>query len=57
MDEARVSVAERASTCLKARWDYNSYQDFIWAFKEESSTTHIHSETTDDEKDTEKKEH
>ena len=30
-----------ASTCLKAPYDPNSYQDFIWSVREEYSTTHL----------------
>ena len=41
MDKACLSAAERASTCLKAPYDSNSYQDFMWSVREESSTTHL----------------
>ena len=40
-DKARLSAAERASTCLKAPYDSNSYQVLIWSARVMSSTTHL----------------
>ena len=36
-----MSAAERASTCLKAPYDSNSYQVLIWSARDVSSTTHL----------------
>ena len=41
LTKTRLPAAERASTCLKAPLDSNSYQDFVSSVIKESSTTHL----------------